>query len=328
MPDPPAVTDPTALHSVGPPRSDLATAPRTDRPRRPDKGPVLVVLAGGRARRYGGCKPLAPVGPDGEAVIDLLASDALTAGFGTIVLVVGPTTGPAIRYHVTRRWPGEVNVHFAVQHVPLGTVHAVLAAGDHLLADAAFGVSNADDLYGAGALELLARHLLSEDPHNAIVAFHLQNATIGDAPVTRGVCAVDSQGMLVSVDERRQVHPVGDGCFVAKDGREPAELDGDTLVSMNLWGFTPGMRTVLTEAMASASEASEDAEVLLPEVVGDLLAGRRAAPDPAASKFVVYAAESRVVGVTHPDDLALVQADLAMQVGSGERPATLWTALQ
>ena len=68
-------------------------------------GPALVILAAGRARRYGGCKPLAPVGPHGEAVIDLVASDALAAGFGTIVLVLGPSTGPAIRYHVERTWP-------------------------------------------------------------------------------------------------------------------------------------------------------------------------------------------------------------------------------
>ena len=61
--------------------------------------PPLVVLAAGRARRYGGCKPLAPIGPHGEAVIDLVASDALAGGFGTVVLVLGPSTGPAIRYH-------------------------------------------------------------------------------------------------------------------------------------------------------------------------------------------------------------------------------------
>ena len=49
-------------------------------------GLALVILAAGRAKRYGGCKPLAPVGTHGEAVIDLVASDALDAGFSTIVL--------------------------------------------------------------------------------------------------------------------------------------------------------------------------------------------------------------------------------------------------
>ena len=109
--------------------------------------PALVILAAGRARRYGGCKPLAPVGPHGEAVIDLVASDAVAAGFGTIVLVLGPSTGPAIRYHVEHTWPGAVDVRFATQPAPLGTVHAVLSASDHV-GDAPYGVGNADDIYG------------------------------------------------------------------------------------------------------------------------------------------------------------------------------------
>jgi CTP:molybdopterin cytidylyltransferase MocA len=96
------------------------------------QGPPLVILAAGRARRYGGCKPLAPAGPHGEAVIDLVASDALGAGFGTIVLVLGPQTGPAIRYHVEHTWPPDVDVRFALQEAPLGTVHAVLSASDHV----------------------------------------------------------------------------------------------------------------------------------------------------------------------------------------------------
>src|SRR5258708_22584473 len=93
-------------------------------------GPALVILAAGRAKRYGGCKPLAPVGPHGEAVIDIVASDALAAGFEVIVMVLGPSTGPAIRYHVEHTWPGAVDVRFATQPAPLGTVHAVLCASD------------------------------------------------------------------------------------------------------------------------------------------------------------------------------------------------------
>ena len=89
--------------------------------------PALVILAAGMARRYGGCKPLAPIGPHGEAVLDLLVSDAVRAGFGRIVLVLHPETGPAIRYHVERTWPESVRVGFAEQRVPLGTTHAVLA---------------------------------------------------------------------------------------------------------------------------------------------------------------------------------------------------------
>jgi hypothetical protein len=40
--------------------------------------------------------------------------------------------------------------------------------------------------------------------------------------------------------------------------------------------------------------------------------------------FSVLPASGRCIGVTHPDDLALVQDEVNRQVGRGERPAALW----
>ena len=222
-----------------------------------------MILAAGRARRYGGCKPLAPVGSHGEAVIDLVASDALAAGFGTIVLVLGPSTGPAIRYHVEHTWPRAVDVRFATQPAPLGTVHAVLSASDHVGA-APYGVGNADDIYGAQACAQLATHLQADSDINALVGYRLADAVIGTSPVTRGVCRVGDDGMLIGVDERRQVTAQPDGGFLAGDGRQPVELSGEARVSMNLWGFTPAFHKTLQLAMDAAVDASEEAEVLLP----------------------------------------------------------------
>jgi hypothetical protein len=290
--------------------------------KRADPGAVLVVLAAGRARRYGGCKPLAPVDPvEGHAVIDLLASDAVAAGFGSIVLVIGPSTGPAIRYHVERTWPRSLDVRFELQERPLGTVHAVLCGTAHVPEDQRIGVANADDLYGEEALALLAGHLLGDDPAEAVVAFRLRNAMVGDSPVTRGVCSVDDEGFLVSVAERRQVMPAEGGRFVSKDGGEPSELDGDALVSMNLWGFTPTMREVLARAMAAARGVSEESEILLPDTVASQLSAGAG-----AARFRVIPAPGRCIGVTHPDDLGLVQAELAQAIGAGRRPGRLWAA--
>lgn len=289
-------------------------------------GPVLVVLAAGRARRYGGVKPLAPVGPAGEPVLDLLASDALSAGFSAITVVVGPVTGPAIRYHVAQTWPGSVDVRFAVQEAPLGTAHAVLAAMEHLDAGAPFAVGNADDLYPVESLAQLAGHLMSGAPTQALVGFPLAGAVLGDAPVTRAVCEVDGQGLLRSIVERRQLRALGGGRFVAEDGLSPSELDGGALVSLNLWGFGPGMPAVLAAAVDGADHTAERAEVLLPDVVGDLVAGR-ARPGLGAAPFRVLRATGRCVGVTHQEDLAPAQAAVAAQVGAGERPAALWTAV-
>jgi hypothetical protein len=278
-------------------------------------GPPLVVLAAGRAKRYGGCKPLAPIGGHGEAVIDLVASDALGAGFGTIVLVLGPSTGPAIRYHVEHTWPSTVDVRFALQPAPLGTVHAVLCASEYV-GEAPYGVCNADDVYGTSGCAMLAAHLTGGDGTNALVGYRLADAIVGFSPVTRGICRVDDDGHLLGVDERRQVRATHDGGFVSEDGREPAILSSDARVSMNLWGFTPAFHRTLQAAMDAATDASEEAEVLLPEVVASSLE---------ESAFTVLPASGRCVGVTHPDDLALVQAEINRQVGRGERPASLWT---
>jgi hypothetical protein len=279
--------------------------------------PALVILAAGRARRYGGCKPLAPVGIHGEAVIDLVASDAVAAGFGTIVLVLGPSTGAAIRYHVEHTWPGAVDVRIATQPAPRGTVDAVLSASDHV-GDAPYGVGNADDIYGSAACAQLVAHLRTSSDLNALVGYRLCDAVVGSSPVTRGICRVADDGTLLGVDERRQVTMTPEGGFVAADGREPAVLSPEARVSMNLWGFTPAFHKTLRAAMDAATGASEEAEVLLPEVVADSLA---------TSSFTVLPAVGRCIGVTHPDDLSLVQAELNRQVASGERPAKLWASL-
>jgi MobA-like NTP transferase domain len=280
-------------------------------------GLALVILAAGRAKRYGGCKPLAPVGTHGEAVIDLVASDALAAGFSTIVLVLGPSTGPAICYHVEHTWPSAVDVRFAAQPVPLGTVNAVLSASEHV-GDAPYGVGNADDIYGRDACALLAGHLGAQVNTNALVGYRLADAVVGFSPVTRGICEVGPDGTLLGVDERRQVTATPEGGFVAGDGREPETLSGDDRVSMNLWGFTPAFHKTLQAAMDAAVDASEEAEVLLPEVVAQSLV---------TNPFAVLPAVGRCIGVTHPGDLTLVQAELNRQVAAGERPARLWTSL-
>ena len=279
---------------------------------------ALVVLAAGRARRYGGIKPLAPIGPSGEGVIDLLAGDALRAGFSRLVLVVNPDTGPVIEAHVRATWPAGVDVAFCVQEQPIGTVDAVLAARGDVDVTAPFGVANADDLYGADALSVLGRHL-ERAGTNALVGFRLDRALVGELPVTRGVCEV-VDGALAKITERRQVSR-REGVFHVDDGQQPDVLDEATLVSMNLWGFNPRMWRVLDEAMAAARGASEDDEVLLPELVGRLVEGGGE-----LSRFEVLATTSRCLGVTHPDDLGLVRDELAGEIERGERPASTFSA--
>jgi hypothetical protein len=274
-------------------------------------GPTLVILAAGRARRYGGVKQLAPVGVNGEAVIDLIASDAFAGGFTRVVIVINPDTGPLIREHVERHWPPDRSVAFALQERPLGTVHAVLSAHGVVDATTPFAVANADDLYGRDAMIALGGFLRAGGG-NCLVGFRLDRALVGDQPVTRGVCVV-REGHLESIAERRKVSLTERG-FESDDGDEPRSLDPSCRVSMNLWGFAPAMWSLFENAMAIAHDASEDAEVLLPVIVGN------AVRDGSAS-FAVIDADSQCIGVTHAEDLPLVQAAVRAQVERGDRPA-------
>lgn len=304
--------------------------------------PVLVMLAAGQAKRYGGCKPLAPIGLHGEAVIDLTVGDAVTAGFGDVVLVLGPATGPAIEYHVRRTWPAQVQARFAYQPVPLGTAHAVLCARGQV-GDRPFAVVNGDDVYGAGAFAVLERHLADPahaDEH-ALVAFDLADSVVGGNTVTRGTVRQDAAGHLAGIDERRHVQVRPDGSFSVGDGRQPDVLPPTTPVSVNLWGFRPTIWPVLAKAVAAVhpdaqvdghpdategsapgtgASAASGAEVLLPEVVGDMVAGG------GGDQVRVLRGPGRCVGVTHADDLPAVRGVLAAMVGAGDRPEWPWPA--
>jgi len=295
--------------------------------------PALVILAAGMARRYGGCKPLAPIGPHGEAVLDLLVSDAVRAGFGRIVLVLHPETGPAIRYHVEQCWPEPIDVGFATQRLPLGTVHAVLAAEEALDGTGSFAVCNADDVYGEQAMHLLAGQLRSSAIEHVLVGYQLRSTVATDDPVTRGICTVGADGLLVSLDERRSVHTDADsGGFVSDDGAEPRELSGDAPASVNLWGFQSDIWKVFHRAMdasgldeealiAAAASGGEvpKAEVLLPEVISVMVADGSGLP------VRVLTTDTQLVGVTHAADLPVVSAELSRQVAWGVRPAALWS---
>ena len=150
---------------------------------------TLVVLAAGLGSRFGGLKQLAPVGPDGEAIPDYNARDAVAAGFDRAVVVVRTEIEAQMKAHVAARWPAELDVAFVAQDrdpvalrhprlKPLGTTHAVLAAVGGAEVGGPFGVLNADDLYGHDALQLLAAHLANRDDH-CLVGYAVANTILG-----------------------------------------------------------------------------------------------------------------------------------------------------
>lgn len=271
--------------------------------------PSLVILAAGRARRYGGVKQLAPIGMHGEGVIDLLGSDAFAAGFEDIVFVVNPDTGSQIHDHVATNWPQSHKVTFCVQRQLRGTVDAVLAAEDVLDLSRPFAVSNADDLYGRDAFMRLGRHLTNSS-NNCLVGFNLDRALVGELPVSRGTCKTVN-GHLVEIVERRNVQASLDG-FSVDDGLEPRVLPGSTTVSMNLWGFQPDIFALMHESVA-VHDFTASPEIQLSTFVGSIL-------HRTPHRFDVLETTSRCIGVTHASDLPLAQILVREEIEAGLRP--------
>lgn len=284
--------------------------------------PTLVLLAAGLGSRFGGPKQIAPIGPGGSALVDYAARDAVAAGFGRLVLIVRGEIADAVETHVEQHWPGDLRPEYVRQDLepaavaataagrtkPLGTAHALVAATPFL--DGPFGVANADDLYGVSAFTLLAGHLAGGGGH-ALVGYRLSNTLLGDRPVNRALCQVDPDGRLTGIVEG-SVH-VGEGAGaltwrpIGAPEDEALDMKGDEPVSMNLWGFTPAIVPVLTEAFAgfeSSGGIAAGEELFLPSVVGQHLG------PPTALDVTVLVTDARCLGVTHPDDVPQLQATL------------------
>ncbi len=278
----------------------------------------LVILAAGFGRRFGGLKQLAPVGPEGQAIMDYTAIAAKSSGYESIVMVVREEILDEIRAHVAERWPDDLPVYYAIQGAVPGTAQAVLSAAPFL--QGPFGVANADDLYGEPALLALREHFEAgldgystpdcARSHHLLVAYHVVRTVLTDARVTRGLCEVDEDDNLLSIAEHT-VTLREDGRFDAEplvntQGTSPVLLEGNEWVSMNLWGFHPSIFDHLARAVAAFDPTiTNRRECLLPEVVGHIVRSD------IASVHVIETNE-RCIGVTHAEDVMIVGDELSL----------------
>jgi MobA-like NTP transferase domain len=284
-------------------------------------GPVLVVLAAGLGRRFGGLKQLGAVGPSGEAVMDYAIHDALVAGFERLVVVVRPDIEAVIRAHLDPRWSESLRVDYAIQEVapagePGGTAPAVLSARP-LVGDAPFAVVNADDLYGSETLRLLHDRLAAGGVSHLLVGYRLRaTVLVGSGPVRRALCRRRGDGTLDRLDEATiVVRP--DGAYLATPAGDSAArpatrtVGPDDLVSMNAWGFRPTLWRALDRAVLAAAAGRE---LLLPAVVSTML-GQMAVD--------VLAVGERCFSITWACDLATVRGEVSALITAGRYPDRL-----
>ena len=302
--------------------------------------PVLVVMAAGMGSRYGGMKQIDPVGPCGQVIVDYSLYDARRAGFETVIFVIKHEIEEAFKAAIGDRVSRVMDVKYAFQQLdelpegytipegrvkPWGTCHAVLAAKSCI--HGPFAVINADDYYGPEAFKVIYDHLSTHTDGEVydycMVSYLLKNTVSENGSVARGVCALNEDSTLHSVTERTHIEKTAAGArFTEDDGATWTDLPGDTIVSMNMWGFT---RSFLAETGARFAAFLDNAlktnplkgEYFLPSVVSQLIAEDKA-------QVNVLKSTDKWYGVTYKEDKPVVVAAIAEKTAQGLYPDNLW----
>jgi hypothetical protein len=136
-----------------------------------------------------------------------------------------------------------------------------------------FGIINADDFYGAQSFQLLAAHLQPDNPSYAMVGFVLRNTLSEFGSVARGVCQLTDY-RLDSIREIVGIEKNGSAARFKNGTGEFHALVGDEMVSMNMWGFNPGIFDHLRRQFLEFLKvrgADEKAEFYIPNAVNTLI---------------------------------------------------------
>lgn len=299
------------------------------------KKPTLVVLAAGMGSRFGGLKQMTPVDDHGNSILHYSIYDACAAGFGKVVFVIKHAIEEDFK-KITAGLEKHIEVAYVYQETdmlpegysvpegrvkPWGTGHAVLCAKDEI--DGPFVVINSDDFYGRGAYLTIAEFLRQERAENehAMVGYLLRNALTENGSVARGVCE-SRDGLLTKVTERTKIFKRGEDAAFTEDDVHFELLPGDTLVSMNFWGFQPSLLDELERQFPSFLQESlpknpTKCEFFLPFATDELIQTGKA--------FVhMLQTDETWYGVTYREDLASVQAAIAAMHKAGIYPDTLF----
>ena len=296
-------------------------------------------MAAGMGSRYGGLKQLDPVGSHGQLIIDYSIYDAKRAGFETVVFVIKPEIEADFKEAIGDRVSKVMDVKYAYQlkedlpegysvpagrTKPWGTAHAALAARN--IVDGPFAVINADDYYGPEAYQEIYNYLSTHQDGDmyeyVMVGYLLKNTVTENGTVARGVCEETADHFLTQVTERTKIEKGEPPRYTEDDGATWTDLSADTIVSMNMWGFT---RSFLDEALArfpafldkTLAENPEKGEYFLPTVVSQLI-------DEGKARVKVLRSEDKWYGVTYREDKPTVVAAISEKTAAGLYPDRLW----
>ena len=297
----------------------------------------LVVMAAGLGSRYGGLKQIAPVDLNGHILMDYSIYDALRAGFDRVVCIIKPEMREDFYEVIGHRLEKHVEVRYAYQRLdnlpagynvpegrakPWGTAHALLCAKEQI--DAPFAVINADDFYGRDAFAAIAAFLREKHGagEHAMVGYRIENTLTENGHVARGVCETDENGFLRGVTERTHIEPREGGAAFTEDGEHFTFVPAGTIVSMNLWGFQPGVMEEIDRRFAPWLDETLPVNPLKGEYFLPLIPN--ALIHEGKGSVRVLSTHEKWYGVTYHDDMPKLQAALAGMRADGVYPEGLW----
>ena len=299
------------------------------------KQPTLVILAAGMGSRFGGLKQITAVDDFGHAIIDFSMYDAYRAGFRKVAFIIKHEIEADFKRFVGERAEKHFDVKYVFQQTdmlpagyelpedrvkPWGTAHAVLCAKDAI--DGPFAVINSDDFYGRTAYSAIYDYLVSDHPEteHAMVAYLLRNTVTENGSVARGICDV-KDGFLSDVVERTKIFKKGADAEYTEDRETFFPLSGETLVSMNFWGFNESFMEQLEKRFPQWLDKNLPvnplkAEYFLPFVADAMI-------KEGEGKVKVLNCHETWHGITYKEDMDSVVSSIAKMRSEGLYPETL-----
>ncbi len=228
-----------------------------------------------------GLKGMIPVG---RPFLDYVLSALGDAGLTDVCLVIGPEHHSVWERYTSGVRLSRLRIQFAVQEEPRGTADAVAAARD-VAGNSPFIALNADNYYPADALRLLA-----QVSGAGLVGFERDGLLAGsNIPADRlrrfALVDKDADGYLRAIIEK-------------PDDATYEKLIERSLISMNLWAFTPAIFDACARVAPSARGEYE-----LQDAVG-------IAQGELGQRFRVIPCSSGVLDLSTRDDVAAVAARL------------------
>jgi len=301
-----------------------------------NQAPKLVIMAAGMGSRFGGLKQMEPVDKEGHSIIDFSMYDARRAGFRDLVFIIKREHDALFRERIGNRMERFFNVEYVYQELtdipagctvpdgrvkPWGTGQAIACCRNVL--HGPFAVINSDDFYGRTAFSEIYEFLRTNDDEHcyAMVGYRVRNTVTEFGSVARGVCEVQN-GMLMGITERTKIYQRGDHAAYTEDGEHFVDLPGDTIVSMNIWGFTQPTVSEFWTRLGAFFEKEVPLDPLkrefyLPSVVNQQL-------EEGTARVRVLPCEEVWHGVTYREDLASVKEAICALKAAGVYEECLW----